>query len=83
MLNDTTQEIGCDGCSISTADGEMDAIANAWLVDAQAVPRRHICPVCLAGAHEPSSQALASIAHEAARSGSARRHAGRLGLAPG
>lgn len=82
MLNDITQEVGCDGCSTSTADGEMDAIANAWLVDAQAVPRRHICPVCLAGACEPSARRT-GIEYEGARSGSARRHTGKLGLAPG
>jgi hypothetical protein len=82
MLNDITQEVGCDGCSVSTADGEIDAIASAWLVDAQAVPRRHICPVCLAGACEPSPQ-RSGIEREGARRRSARRHTRRLGLSPG
>jgi hypothetical protein len=82
MLNDITQEVGCDGCSVSTAEGEMDAIASAWLVDAHAVPRRHICPVCLAGAGEVRAE-RSGVERDGARIGSARRRAGKLGLAPG
>jgi len=82
MLNDITQEVGCDGCSVSTAEGEMDAIASAWLVDAHAVPRRHICPVCLASAGELSAQ-RPEFGRDGARIGTPRRHTRNLGLAPG
>jgi hypothetical protein len=56
----------------------MDAIASAWLVDAHAVPRRHICPVCLAGAGEVRAERSG-----VERIGTPRRHTRNLGLAPG
>jgi hypothetical protein len=82
MLDRMTQEVGCDSCSVSTAHGEIDAIASAWLVDARAVPRRHIGPVCLAGAGELSAE-RPGVERDGARIGRPRRHSRNLGLAPG
>jgi len=56
MIDEISQEVGCDGCYISTADHEDIALAGGWQVNLSTQPHRHICPVCLAVGEDPACE---------------------------
>jgi hypothetical protein len=78
MIDELSQEVGCDECSISTADCEDDAQVCGWLVDARMALHRHVCPICLAVTEHPPARGEAQLERRAVDlTAFARRRAAR------